>query len=134
LYVNGCPPKADESFEGILEKIGALSKNKTKREAREYWRGELKFYPEKCIGCLNCVYHCPAQTIKIDPKPGKREFELVYNFERCFFCGMCERKCPTQAIILTHKAKMVEKNKKTFVTKGRITKGRVRAKIDLTKI
>lgn len=132
LYVNGCPPKADESLEGVLEKLGKLSKNKTKREVREYWRGELKFYPEKCIGCLTCVYYCPAQTISL--KPASKGFELVYNYERCFFCGMCERKCPTGAIVLTHKAKMIEKNKKTFTTKGKVTKGRVKAKIDPTKI
>lgn len=132
LYVNGCPPKADDSFEGILEKLGLYSSKKIKEEALEYWRGKLKFYPEKCIGCLVCVYHCPARTIKVSK--ANKKFELEYNFERCFFCGMCQRKCPAGAIVLTHDPKMVEKDKKNFQTKGKVTKGRIRAKIELDKI
>ena len=142
LYVNGCAPKADEALEDILAKLGLYSKKKITKGATKYWRGELKFYSKKCIGCLTCVYHCPAQTIKVYPlakassgKPSKRkEFTLSYEYERCFFCAMCERKCPTRAIILTRNANMVKNNKNSFITQGKVTKGRVKAKIDWNKI
>lgn len=130
LYVNGCPPKGDEYLDGILEKIGLFKPKKDK--VGKYWRGELKFYPKKCIGCLTCVYHCPARTIGVEST--KKGFELVYDYEKCFFCAMCERKCPTGAIVLTHKTKMIEKDRKKFVTRGPITKGHFKAKIDSTKI
>lgn len=130
LYVNGCPPKAPDYLKGALEKLGLIPKNNKKDN--KYWRGELKFYPNKCIGCLKCVYNCPARTISLS-KPGKN-FELKYDYTRCFFCAACERICPTDAIVLTNKNKMVEKDKKKFVTKGPVTHGRVKAKIDTTKI
>ncbi len=139
LYVNGCPPKAPEYLEAVLEKLKLISK---RREVGKYWRGRLKFDPKKCIGCLVCVYHCPAGTIKV--YPGKKRFsaqggpasgwKLSYDYEKCFFCGMCERKCPTRAIVLTHEAKMVEKNRRKFITEGPVTKGRPKAKIEPNKI
>lgn len=130
LYINGCPPKGDEYLKEALRRLGVLSNKKIKNQDIEYYRGELKFFPEKCIGCLTCVYYCPAQTIKLNsrkelsPKKGKSNtrWELSYEYEKCFFCSMCQRKCPTKAIVLTHDALMVEKDKKKFITKGRIKK------------
>ncbi len=132
LYVNGCPPKADEAIEDVLSKLGLYSKKKLAKEATKYWRGELEFDPKKCIGCLVCAYYCPAKTIKVYPQ--KKGFNLSYEYERCFFCSMCERKCPTKAIILTHKANMVKNNKNSYKTQGIVTKGRIKAKIEPDKI
>jgi Ni,Fe-hydrogenase III small subunit/NAD-dependent dihydropyrimidine dehydrogenase PreA subunit len=122
LYINGCPPKADDSIKAILAQFGLYPKNKLSKNQGQYWRGELKFYPEKCIGCLNCVYHCPARTIKVTP--AGKTFKLTYDFSRCFFCSMCQRKCPTGAIVLTHKTVMAEKDKEKFKTEGPVTHGR----------
>lgn len=134
LYVNGCPPEALDAFEGILEKLNLISKNKSKDEVGRYWRGELKFYPEKCIGCLTCVYYCPAQTIRVEPSKDKKGFGLSYEYQRCFFCSMCQRKCPTGAIVLTHNPKMIGKDRKKFITRGPVIKRHPKVKIDPTKI
>lgn len=121
-YINGCPPKADTVIKGLLAKVGLYPKNKVPKTEGEYWRGELKFYPEKCIGCLACVYNCPARTISVSPS-GKT-FKLTYDYEKCFFCSMCQRKCPTGAIVLTHKSVMIEKDRSKFKTEGKVTHGR----------
>ncbi len=46
---------------------------------------------EKCIGCTNCVRHCPTEAIRI--RGGKAKI----IGERCIDCGECVRICPQHA-------------------------------------
>ncbi len=46
---------------------------------------------EKCIGCTNCVRHCPTEAIRI--RGGKAKIIT----ERCIDCGECVRICPQHA-------------------------------------
>lgn len=46
---------------------------------------------DKCVGCTNCVKHCPTEAIRI------REGKAVITPERCIDCGECIRVCPHRA-------------------------------------
>ena len=46
---------------------------------------------DKCVGCTNCVKHCPTEAIRI------REGKAVITPERCIDCGECIRACPHHA-------------------------------------
>ncbi len=46
---------------------------------------------DKCVGCTNCVKHCPTEAIRI------REGKAIIIPERCIDCGECIRVCPHRA-------------------------------------
>lgn len=51
---------------------------------------------EKCIGCHECIAHCPDQALVWSQNEGKP----VVRAEECFSCGMCVVVCRQQAITL----------------------------------
>jgi len=64
------------------------------------FRGKLKFYPEKCIGCLICVKDCPAKAIKIN-NVGDKKFEAELDLGKCIYCAQCVDSCPKKALEAT---------------------------------
>lgn len=46
---------------------------------------------ELCVGCTNCVRHCPTEAIRVRNKTAK----IIK--ERCIDCGECIRQCPYHA-------------------------------------
>lgn len=54
-------------------------------------RQELLFYPERCIGCMECVRQCPQQALEITDKGIMRSEEL------CKKCFRCVQVCCNQA-------------------------------------
>lgn len=47
--------------------------------------------PDKCVGCTNCIKHCPTQAIRV------RDGKATIISERCIDCGECIRICPHHA-------------------------------------
>ena len=54
-----------------------------------------------CIGCGNCVPHCPVEAIReTDEKTPKGKKIRAIDFDQCVECGVCLRAavCPVEAI------------------------------------
>jgi hypothetical protein len=51
-----------------------------------------KFERKKCIGCGECVAHCPADAIELVKKKARKDAD------KCIGCGECIAVCPEQAV------------------------------------
>lgn len=52
----------------------------------------LKFYPDKCVGCMFCVRACPLGAIS----PKEKKIEIDYDL--CNLCGACIEVCKPRAL------------------------------------
>ena len=64
------------------------------------FRGKLRFYQERCIGCKMCMRDCPSSAIEIR-KIGEKQFEAEINLAKCIYCGQCVDSCLKKALEIT---------------------------------
>ena len=59
------------------------------------FRGQPKYNPEKCVGCLACEEVCPAEAIAHRDETEKTNpvRVLIHYTDTCIFCGTCEEAC-----------------------------------------
>lgn len=64
------------------------------------FRGRLKYFYDKCIGCGLCAKVCPCDVIELYPVEidGKKKKRIVMYNARCCKCQECVDVCPTQAL------------------------------------
>lgn len=77
------------------------------------FRGKLKFYPEKCIGCKLCMRDCPSNAIQIN-KVGDKRFEAVFSLDRCMYCAQCVEICPKKALGITPEFELAQLDRKNL--------------------
>ncbi|MDD5482407.1 MAG: 4Fe-4S binding protein [Kiritimatiellae bacterium] len=77
------------------------------------FRGKLKFYPEKCIGCRLCMRDCPSAAIQIN-KIGEKRFEAVISLDRCIYCAQCVDVCPKKALEITSEFELAQLDRKNL--------------------
>ena len=64
---------------------------------------ELLYYPERCLGCGNCLEACPEDAI-MAPPGGPRTIDR----SRCTVCGECTEVCYAEALRIIGERKTVE--------------------------
>ena len=89
-----------EVLRSILKKPAINLYSAEKLEMAEKYRGELKFYPERCIGCKLCMRDCPTGAITIR-KVGEKKFEAEIDLGKCIYCGQCVDSCLKKALEIT---------------------------------
>ena len=60
----------------------------------EHFRGRVKYYKNRCIGCRMCMKVCPSKAIEFI----KEEKKIKIYVARCTFCQMCVDICPVEAL------------------------------------
>jgi len=63
--------------------------------AHPKFRGQPKYDPARCVGCLACEQVCPVQALahrdEVSDGAGRRT--LLHYTDTCIFCGCCEAAC-----------------------------------------
>lgn len=82
-----------------------------KLEMPAKFRGKLKFYSERCIGCKACMRDCPSNAIVIT-KVGDKRFEAEIALDRCLYCAQCVDSCPKDALEATCEYELAETDRR----------------------
>ena len=86
-----------EVLESLFKKAATTKYPLVKAVMPDKFRGKLKFYPERCIGCKMCMRDCPSNAIIIR-KLGEKKFEAEIDLAKCIYCAQCVDSCPKKAL------------------------------------
>lgn len=56
----------------------------------------VRWTPDKCTHCTNCIPHCPTHALHI---PDRDTMEVAFQEELCIECLACLRNCPFGACV-----------------------------------
>lgn len=80
------------------------------------FRGKLRFFADKCIGCKICMKDCPAKAIEIT-KIADKQFECTMHLDRCIYCAQCVDSCPKKALEATKEFELAQLTRDTLTVK-----------------
>lgn len=91
----------------LFEKPSTILYPYVKDEVPKQYRGKIKFYPEKYIGCKLCMWDCPSNAITIR-KIGDKQFECEMDLDKCIYCAQCAESCPRKALEATNEFELAQ--------------------------
>jgi formate hydrogenlyase subunit 6/NADH:ubiquinone oxidoreductase subunit I len=95
----------------VIKKPATIQYPYERTEIPKNFRGKIRFYPEKCIGCKLCMRDCPSNAINIK-KVGEKQFEAEIELDKCIYCGQCVDSCLKKAIELTSEFELAQLDNK----------------------
>jgi formate hydrogenlyase subunit 6/NADH:ubiquinone oxidoreductase subunit I len=84
----------------LFKKPATSSYPFVKKPMPKDFRGKLRFFQEKCIGCKMCMRDCPSAAIVIKPV-GEKKFVAEIDLAKCLYCAQCVDSCPKAALEAT---------------------------------
>jgi formate hydrogenlyase subunit 6/NADH:ubiquinone oxidoreductase subunit I len=97
-------------LQSFFKKPATMDYPHVKTEMPDKFRGKLKYYPERCIGCMMCMKDCPTGAIVIK-KVGEKKFEAHIDLSLCIYCAQCVDSCPKKALEATKEFELAKRNK-----------------------
>jgi len=100
-----------EVLKSLFKKTATNMYPAQKLDMPDRFRGKLKFYPEKCIGCKMCERDCPSDAIRI-VKVGDKKFKAQINLGKCIYCAQCVDSCLKKALEATRDVELAQLDRK----------------------
>jgi formate hydrogenlyase subunit 6/NADH:ubiquinone oxidoreductase subunit I len=97
----------DEVLRAAVRKPATIRYPFVRIEMPDKFRGKLKFYADKCVGCKACMRDCPSNAITIN-KVGDKRFEAVFDLDKCIYCAQCVDSCPKKALEATREYELAQ--------------------------
>jgi len=97
-------------LQSIFKKPATNMYPSEKLEMPDKFRGKLKFYPERCMGCKLCMRDCPTGAITIR-KTGEKQFEAEIDLGKCIYCSQCVDSCVKKALEATRDVELAQTDK-----------------------
>lgn len=97
-------------LEHVVKKPATLKYPQEPHAMPKGFRGKIKFYAEKCIGCKMCMRDCPAHAITIR-KIDEKKFEAEFDLGRCVYCAQCVDSCLKKALEATEEFELAQLEK-----------------------
>ncbi|MBW1980777.1 MAG: DUF362 domain-containing protein [Deltaproteobacteria bacterium] len=92
-------------FGGTIKNIGMGCASRRGKLA-QHCEVSPKFNGKKCVGCGECVAHCPVEAITLVKKKAKKDVK------KCIGCGECIAVCPEEAVTIPWDKDMARFQKK----------------------